>query len=88
MSVLTEDKTASGTGCFFVLYFAFYCYISCFCLFVVNMSDKEKKLNYKIIIPCTISFHSAKYLSSAPESGWDIQVDIFSAFSKKARKLP
>ena len=44
MSVLTEDKTASGTGCFVVLYFAFYCYISCFCPFVVNMSDKEKKI--------------------------------------------
>ena len=48
MSVLTEDKTASGTGCFVVLYFAFYCYSSCFCPFVVNMSDNEKKIN-KII---------------------------------------
>ena len=46
------------------------------------MFDIEEKINCKTITPCTITFHSAKYLSSVPEIGCEIRVDILHSQKK------
>ena len=91
--IVIEDKTAS---CFSIItmfrYIIFrilllyqliliYCYFF-FCSFAVNMFDIEEKINCKTVTPCTITFHSAKYLSSVPEIGCEIRVDILHSQKK------
>ena len=46
------------------------------------MFDIEEKINCKTITPCTITFHSAKYLSTVPEIGCEIRVDILHSQKK------